>query len=86
MTVSLVTETAPGSSTTQDVTAAVFSTPGQPSLSILGAGNTPPIDFNASQNGNLVAQGSAVAILWVSCPSGNSGFDYMSNFVLFTSK
>lgn len=86
MTVSLITETAPGSSTTQDVTAAVFTTPGQPSTLILGGGNAPPVDFNASQNGNLVAQGSASAFLFVSYPSGSPGFDYMSNFVLFTSK
>jgi hypothetical protein len=86
MTVSLVTETGPGVSTTQDVTAAVFSIPGEPDLAVVGAGNNFPIDFNASQNGNLVAQGSASAIMSVHYASGTPGFDYMSNLVLFTSK
>ena len=86
MTVSLITETGPGLSTTQDMTAAVFSIPGEPDLAVVGAGNNFPIDFSESQNGNLVAQGSASAIMSVHYPSGTPGFDYMSNLVLFTSK
>jgi hypothetical protein len=80
LSVLLTTETAPGVSTTQDVTGAVFSSPGQPEFLIIGAANAPPIDFANTQNGNIVAQGSGSAILEVEYQS------YISNMVLFTSK
>lgn len=85
MTVSLITETAPGVSTTEDVTAEVFSNPGALNSLAVGSANGPPIDFSNSQNGNYVAQGSGSAVVFVSYPSG-SDFDYVSNLVLFTSK
>jgi len=86
MTVSLITETAPGVSTTQDVTAGVFSGPGSPIVALIVGGiSLPPIDFMHSQNGNLVAQGSGSAVIFVSYPSGGV-YDYLSNLVLFTSK
>lgn len=85
MTVSLITETAPGVSTTQDLTAEVFSSPGALNFLVVGSANYPPIDFDHSQNGNYVAQGSGSAIVFVTYPSG-SEFDYVSNLVLFTSK
>jgi hypothetical protein len=85
MTVSLITETAPGVSTTQDLTAEVFTNPGALNFLVVGSANYPPIDFDNSQNGNYVAQGSGSAIVFVTYPSG-SEFDYVSNLVLFTSK
>ena len=85
MTVSLITETAPGVSTTQDLTAEVFANPSALDFLPVGPSNGPPIDLNNSQNGNLVAQGSGSTVLFVSYPSG-SQFDYLSNLVLFTSK
>jgi len=85
MTVSLITETAPGVSTTQDVTAEVFTNPGALNFLVVGSASSPPIDFDKSQNGNYVAQGSGSAVVFVTYPSG-SQFDYVSSLVLFRSK
>jgi hypothetical protein len=79
LSVSLTTETAPGVSTTEDVSAAVFSA-GTPEFIPVGGANAPPIDQTNTHNGYIVAQGSGSTILVV-------GYEnYTSNMVLFTSK
>jgi len=86
MTVTLVTETAPGVSTQQDLSQSIGGF-GWASVNCSQC-NAPPIDTTKIQNGTLVAQGSGTALLWfdnsdaVPVDSGTS----VSNFVTFTSK
>jgi hypothetical protein len=86
MTATLVSETAPGVFTQQDVSATCFPNGNLQWSSIGNGNNTPPFDTSTINTGNLVAQGSGSALIWVRYPTAVQGVYYSSNFVLFTSK
>ncbi|HXJ88057.1 MAG TPA: Ig-like domain-containing protein [Candidatus Binatia bacterium] len=86
MTATLVTETAPGVSTQQDVTNTCFSNGNFSWSSIGNSNNMPPLDMSVITSGNLVAQGSGSGLIWVAYPTEVQGVDYYSNLVVFTSK